>query len=155
MALPGDWNTITLTGTFVDAAGTPLVGTITFNQGDVVKSPGSDMIVYPKTLSATLNGSGHFSIVLPRTNDPDIEPEFVYTVTETFTGMSPRTYQLQLGMELGGLTVDLADLAPLASGADVSLLSHAHSNPLYVGTMQVWFGPTIPSDAPDGSMWIH
>jgi hypothetical protein len=30
VALPGDLNTVTVTGSFVDVAGTPLQGTITF-----------------------------------------------------------------------------------------------------------------------------
>lgn len=155
MALPIDFNTIILTGKFVDFAGTAMAGTINFSPGTVVKSPGTDTIVYPKVLSATLNGSGAFTIVLPRTNDPDIIPEFIYTVSENFTGQSVRTYQIELGTEYGP-TVDLADIAPIADGSFAIQSEHVHSNPLRVGLFRIWFGPVDPEDnaLPD-DYWIR
>jgi hypothetical protein len=156
MALPVNWDTITLTGTFIDLSGAALAGTISFASGSVVKDPASDVIVYPKTLQATLNGSGHFSIVLPRTNDPDIEPEFVYTVTENFAGQGQRTYQLTLGTELGPGPVDLADLAQLATQSEVAFASHIHSNPLHVDTIRIWWGSTDPGGAAQvGDFWVR
>lgn len=90
MSLPSDLNTGTLTGTYVDAEGNPRQGRIEFTP-DVnrVISKGEDVIVTSKTIGVDLDANGHFEIVLPATDDPDIVPlNWTYKVVEKFTGDS-------------------------------------------------------------------
>lgn len=110
MALPLNLSTITVTGRFVDFTGTPIVGQVKFITSQMLIDATADTHIVPSTVTATLDNSGEFSVVLPISDDSDISPAlFTYRVEEAFIG--GRSYNVTL---LGSLapTVDLADLRP-------------------------------------------
>jgi hypothetical protein len=70
----------------------------------------ADTHIVPTSVTTTLDSDGEFSVVLPISDDPDINPAlFTYRVEEAFIG--GRTYTVTL---LGSLapTVDISDLRP-------------------------------------------
>jgi hypothetical protein len=109
MPLTPNLSTITVTGSYVNAAGAPVSGSVTFTPTVAVVDAAYNQIVVPSPVTVTL-ASGSFSVALPVTDDADLTPSgWTYTVTETFTG--GRTYSISLPASLGA-TVDLADLGP-------------------------------------------
>ena len=121
MALDASINTVTVTGTFVDFEGTPIVGQVRFVLSSLLRNPTGDQIVVPSTVTKTLDSNGSFTIDLPATDDTDVIPNFTYTVQETFT--KGRTYTLSLPVATVG-SLDLADVSPdtVASPVVVSLV---------------------------------
>lgn len=111
MPLPAAFDTITVTGTYVDFLGAAGTGTITFtpNPAAWLKATASDVVIVPKPRSVTLSASGTFSIALPVTNDPDVLPSFSYTVTEDVSGFT-RTQAIEIPATLLPGPVDLSDL---------------------------------------------
>jgi len=111
VAVPGDATTITVSGTYVDASGVVASGTVTFTPSGWIASPGSDMVLPPSPVVATLDTNGAFSVVLVVTDDVDLQPQpWQYTVSEQINGVG-RTYSIVLPSSLGA-TVSLADVAP-------------------------------------------
>lgn len=92
MALPSNYTTVPVFGDYITLDGAPLTGDdakLTFEitpiLTDVTSTP--KVTIIPRPIVAVLNGSGHFSINLPSTDDPDILPgPFVYKVTEGWQG---------------------------------------------------------------------
>jgi len=121
MALDASINTVTVTGTFVDFEGTPIVGQVRFVLSTLLRNPTGDQIVVPSTVTRTLDSNGSFTVDLPATDDTDVIPNFIYTVQETFT--KGRTYTLSLPVATVG-SLDLADVSPdtVASPVVVSLV---------------------------------
>lgn len=114
MPLPGNFQQITVTGTYVDLTGTAVNGSIQFDVNDFValRDPTANVIVLAKPITATI-ASGTFSVSLPATNDPDITPSFTYKVTETFPSLSiVNTYDIAVAYN-GPNPLDLADVTPL------------------------------------------
>lgn len=112
MALPAEFDTVTLTGRYVELDGDPVQGYLTFKASPtILKAAASKAIIIPVVLEAPLDAEGIFSIALPATNDPDINPgEWTYEVTE---GFGPRRiYSIAVTLE-NGPTQNLFDLAPL------------------------------------------
>lgn len=114
MALPTNFDLVTVSGTYVNLDGTPASGTITFSANvagnTFLKDAGADVLVLPMALSQNLDAKGSFSIDLPATDDPDIVPSgFSYTVTERFANGS-RTYSITV--PVAGGPVDLVTVAP-------------------------------------------
>lgn len=67
MPLPGTWNTVTVTATFLKPDGTPATGNVQFV---AVRAVGmDDTIVLPHPIVATLNGSGQMTASLPCPDD--------------------------------------------------------------------------------------
>lgn len=111
MALPLNLSTITVTGKYVNFLGTPIAGQVKFITSVMLINADADTHIVPTSVTATLDANGEFSVVLPISDDPDIDPAlFTYTVEEAFSG--GRTYLVTL---LGSLTpsVDITDLRPL------------------------------------------
>jgi hypothetical protein len=109
MALDTSINTVTVTGTFVDFEGTPIVGQVRFVLSSLLRNPSGDQIVVPSSVTKTLDSNGSFTVALPATDDTDVIPNFTYTVQETFT--KGRTYSLSLPVATVG-SLDLADVSP-------------------------------------------
>lgn len=109
MALPADFNTGTVTATYVDLAGDPIAGSVTFTAvPHRLVSDGTDTIVITEPLVGQL-AEGVLNIVLPATDDPDISPtSFTYRVKENFT--NGLTYFIDVPV---GSTTDLSDVTPV------------------------------------------
>ncbi|GLW91776.1 hypothetical protein [Actinokineospora globicatena] len=122
MAIPGNLTAITVTGHYVYTDGSPGVGTVTFfpTGGVWLKDATAPATVVAKKVTATLDGTGAFSVVLPATDDPDVTPTATtYDVVETIGGVT-REYSISL---LSTETpVDLATKAPVAPSGSVSQL---------------------------------
>jgi hypothetical protein len=115
MALTPDLSTITLTGTYVDILGNPRTGSVRFSPQSIIKDTDQNQIIVNIPVTATLDGNGSFSVVLPATNDTDVAPiPFAYQVEEIFSG--GRTFFITL--PTGGSTEDIADLAPAVTQAE-------------------------------------
>ena len=111
MALPANLSTITVTGKYLDFLGNPLAGQVKFITNEMLINADADTHIVPTSVTTPLDSNGAFSVVLPISDDPDINPElFVYTVEEAFIG--GKTYQVAL---LGSLmpSVDISDLRPV------------------------------------------
>jgi hypothetical protein len=134
MPLPGDINTITVTGTYLNPAGTAMAGTISFVPSTpiLVDTVGSVLLGGVGTTVA-LNGSGAFSVVLPCTGQ--LTPgNWSYTVTETIAGLSPRSYSISVPHSLGA-SVDISTLSPIVP-ASITVSSPAWLNvQTYGGTI--------------------
>lgn len=86
MALPVEYNLVTVYGKYIELDGDPVVGYLTFKPSPtIIKAMVSQAIIVPVTLQADLDENGEFSIDLPATDDPDINPgDWTYEVTEGF-----------------------------------------------------------------------
>lgn len=109
MSAPANWTPVTVTGTYIYPDGTFAAGTVTFTSTLYLRDPDLDLIVVPKPVQVTLNGSGHFSTTLMATDDPDIDPSFYYTVTEVIGG-NTTSFPLLVPKDTIGGVMDLADI---------------------------------------------
>lgn len=111
MALPGNINTITVTGTYTDFAGNAAAGTVAFiPSASELLDPGATTMLDAIPLVATLDANGHFSITLPCTDNATLYPGgWTYQVTETIHGI--RSYEISLPHTLGA-SVDISAVAP-------------------------------------------
>lgn len=117
MALTVDLETVTLTGTYVDIVGDPIVGSVTFTPQTIIKDTDQNQIIVNNVITEVLDANGSFSVVLPVTDDSDVVPiPFAYTVEEVFSG--GRTFVITLPG--GGGAVDIADLSPAVSTAEAA-----------------------------------
>lgn len=118
MALSPDLSTVTLTGTYVDLQGNPVSGSVRFTPQSIIKDTDQNQIIINSAITATLNGSGTFSVVLPVTDDTDVAPvPFAYEVEEIFSG--GRTFFITIPAG-GAATQDIADLAPAVSTTEAA-----------------------------------
>lgn len=114
MALPANFQVITVTGSYVDLTGVAVNGSIQFDIEDftALRDPASNVVILAKPLTASI-ASGIFSLSIPATNDPDITPSFTYKVTESFPTLSiTRTYRISIAYD-GPNPLDVADITPL------------------------------------------
>lgn len=90
MPLPLRWSLVPVYGTYTRLDGTPAVGSVWFESASPVIVSGDDnaaQYVVPRKIEAVLDATGHFEVLLPSTNDPDINPKgWTYQVTESFSG---------------------------------------------------------------------
>lgn len=120
MALPAGISTVTLTGKFMQLDGAVAAGSVSFSTKQAV-ADGTDNVMLPKgSVTVELDGTGAFSVVLPATDDAELSPNgFSYVVVEQLTTpKQTRSYEIQL--PAASPTVDLSDLAPVASVDAVS-----------------------------------
>ena len=160
MALPSDLTTITVTGTYTTITGTPLQGQVNFSLTTPVEDSTGKVIFNAFTQAAPLvNGS--ISIVLPCTDNADLNPTgFSYLVTEVIPGLG-RAYYVQLPHTLGS-TVDLSALAPVAAPVTPSAFASANTwtatqtfsgNPGIKVTAGAASGDVLTSDASGNATW--
>jgi Pectate lyase superfamily protein len=115
MPLPGDITTITVTGTYLTPAGAAMSGTVTFTPSTpvLVDTVGTVLLGGVGVTVALTNGA--FSVVLPNTGQ--LTPSnWSWTVTESITGLSPRSYSVNIPHSLGS-TVDISTLSPIVPAA--------------------------------------
>lgn len=118
MTLPASWTLVPITGTFLDLAGTPCVGKVHFVSAQPVVI--DDVVVVPKRIVATLNGTGELSVNLPATDDPDLSVTgWTYQVEEHFRGGRP-AYRLAVPYNSAGIDLSTAPIAPPTDPVDVS-----------------------------------
>ena len=119
MPLPGDINTIILTGTYLDPAGSPRSGSVSFTPATApLADTTGKVILCGVPVTANLSNSGSFSITLPCT-DGLTPPGWAWTVTEQIQGTQPRAYAIQLPHTLGS-TADISTLVPVVPVPSVS-----------------------------------
>lgn len=120
MALPVGISTVTLSGTFLQLDGTAAVGSVSFSTKQALADGTGDVILPKGGISAELDEDGAFEVVLPATDESDLNPtSFTYVVVEQLTTpKATRSYEIEL--PAASPTVDLADLAPVASVDAVS-----------------------------------
>ena len=113
MALPGNINTITVTGTFLTPAGAPASGTVTFTPSvsTLIDSAGHAILAAPVT--ATLNSSGVISEVLACTDNTTLTgAPFTYSVAVALNGQPASAYPGKSVPHTLGSSVNLATLLP-------------------------------------------
>lgn len=101
--------TRTVKATFTRPAGTAAAGTVQFRPSTVLQHGGTGVITPTTGLTATLNGSGAISILLPCTTQATTPGTFFYYVTERIDDQE-RSYQILLPTGVGD--AQLAALAP-------------------------------------------
>lgn len=122
---------ITVTRSYKTAAGRPAAGTVKF-------TPSNPMVNGPTVISApvvgTLDRAGLLSLPVAANNDPATDPVgSYYTVVESLTGQSTRTYNVVVPYTAAAGTVDLSTLTtitPPAGGgfsSDINAAVAAHS----------------------------
>lgn len=121
MALPNEFNLVTLTGRFVDLLGQPLAGRkITLSIAPTaITVAAAKTIITPEVRTLTLDADGSFSELVPATNDPDVNPSnFTYQVAEEFGAR--RRYNISVPLENG--PHDLSELAPVEVSPGVGIV---------------------------------
>lgn len=119
MALPASLSTATLQGTYVDLVGNPIRGSIVIRPQTILKANANNVMLFPVAVTITLDVNGSFSVVLPVTSDPDVEPQpFVYDITENFSG--GREIQISLPLGIAGTIQNLADLTDAVTVAEAA-----------------------------------
>jgi hypothetical protein len=104
---------ITVTRRYELEDGSPGAGTVTFILTAPLQDSAGRVLRVPVPLSAALDGTGAFSIVLAATDDPTTQPIGLgYTVTEAITGATPRTYTIVVPHVTPGGVLDLSTAAP-------------------------------------------
>lgn len=112
MALPGDLNTVTVTGTFKDAAGVPQAGTVTFAPNAVLTDSTGNVIVPVSARTYTLTGGAFTSDALCATDNGNISPAgWAYTVTVALANLQPWSFTALIPHTPS--TVDISALTPL------------------------------------------
>lgn len=111
MAFPADVRTITLTGKYTDVSGNGASGSLAFNASvPLLVDAVGNALVTTSPVSVATSPAGTFSVVLLCT-DQFTPSGWTWNVTESFTGMTARSYPISLPGSLGS-TVDLSALAP-------------------------------------------
>lgn len=124
---------VTLTGHYETAGATPISGTVTFTPSTALQSSSNSMIIQTETVTATLDGTGAFSVTLLATDASGVAPTgWTYQVVEQFTGGIGRTYSIQLPQ--ANSPVDLSAISPVAPAGNVSTYGSLAGNNTWTGT---------------------
>ncbi|MFD7610999.1 collagen-like protein [Streptomyces sp. NPDC059828] len=109
--MPNSIPTVVVHGTYLGPDGRALSGTVTFNAPSLLTFPDSDIFVAGPVVAA-LDETGRFSVRLPATDAPNMQPSgWSYTIKENLSGViGGRTYSALLPKATAD--VDLADIAP-------------------------------------------
>lgn len=118
MALPAEYDQVTVHGRYTYLNGSPVAGEIVFAGKIVATASESRTTIVPAPIGVRLDPDGQFSISLPATDDPDVTPNgWTYTVTERFPG--GRQYEIEVPIAAKNTGIDLSILAPVeASDGD-------------------------------------
>jgi hypothetical protein len=152
--MPAGITTVTVTGRYIHPDGTPFSGKVTFSAPSLLQLAGADTIAFGSAVF-TLDTNGTFTAILVATDNANMQPtEWKYQVTEQLTGVSPRTYWIDLPSTPS--PVDLADIAPAdpARGSYVLVpgpvgLPGADGNTILSG-----HGAPANSTGRDGDYWM-
>ena len=96
MAMPADYQSCNVTGSWVDiATGEPGSGYVVFTPRATRITTASDVIVLPSARRVWLE-AGQIDVDLPATDDPDVSPvDWTYRVTETIGGVEYAAYDIE------------------------------------------------------------
>lgn len=116
-----DLDKIIVTGTYLMFDETAAAGSISFTpEADLreVRDPAGNQIIVPNQISASFDGTGHFSVTLPASNDPDVDPtNWTYHVVVTIparSGNRTDEFDVSIPYTAAGGTIDMADLTPVS-----------------------------------------
>lgn len=135
---PVSFNGCTIKGRFVDLLGVPLAGkTISFVPTPVaLLDVSATTIIVPASIQVTLasdgqikgiDGLGSLGVVVPATDDPDINPmNWTYTVSENWTA-GRKNYSIEA--PVNG-SIDLVDVSPVPSSLGTPIYRGASGIPL-------------------------
>lgn len=109
MALPVNWSQIPVHGKYLTLLGAPASGKVTFSSSFSLRDAESNEIIIPVRIEATLDSNGEFTVNLPATDDPDIDPSgWSYHVVESFIGWSEQ-YDIVVPFDHVG-TLEMSDV---------------------------------------------
>jgi hypothetical protein len=110
-AIPAGIPTVHVHGRYLNLDGDPLSGSVTFSVPALLTFADEDLFI-AGPVTAKLDAQGAFSVYLPATDAPGMNPEgWTYTVKESLASVSvSRTYALLLPADVPD--VDLSDVAP-------------------------------------------
>lgn len=92
MPLPGDLETVTVTGSFIDCAGQAQPGWVTFTPSEAVSDATGQVVIPARGRGYPLT-SGSFSAVLVATDSAGLSPAgFTYLVTVAVSGLLPWSF---------------------------------------------------------------
>jgi hypothetical protein len=112
VALPYDFDTVLVTGTYVRPDGVGATGTVTFTASTRLRSSAAHTSILPGVVVATLDSGGFLSVRLPCTNDPDIAPAgWWWDVTEHFGTDAPYIKRYVMLSPMGD-PIDLTNVEP-------------------------------------------
>jgi flagellin-like hook-associated protein FlgL len=121
LALTPNLSTITIAGQYVDIEGNPIAGQVKFTPRATLKDTAADQIIVARTVFATLDTNGAFSVTIPATDDTSVDPiNFTYLVEEAFTG--GRTFDITV--PAAGGTINLADVVPSVSSTGTEVATY-------------------------------
>lgn len=126
MALPVEYDQVTVYGRYTYLNGTPVAGELLFTGKIFATAADSSTTIVPAPISVRLDPDGQFSIDLPATDDPDILPNgWTYTVTERFP--AGRQFDIEVPVAAKDTGIDLSILAPVtpASGDPTAFVTLA------------------------------
>lgn len=125
MALPEDLTTITVTGTYLNALGTALSGSVSFTPTAAVMDAAGEAVISELPVTATLT-AGSFSIVLPCTDNTGLVPlGWLYTAVIAVPG-AQQSFPCYLPSAFGP-TVDITALAPVTGTVSPSGVTYLPS----------------------------
>lgn len=126
------FTTIAVTGTYLQADNsTAATGNVSFIASTSMTDASNNQIVAPTLVTATLNGSGSFSLNLTATDDTTTSPSGVtYEVTENIDLAGQNKYNIEIAFNSPGLTLDLADITPTVT----PITSYSYATQAYVAT---------------------
>lgn len=107
---------VAVRGTFIKPNGKPAAGQVSFTpRVQTILNSNADTITV-QAVSADLDGSGHFTVNLQATDDPDINPSgWTYLVQEAvYGGGEGRSYDIFVPASAVGTGIDLVSLAPVS-----------------------------------------
>jgi hypothetical protein len=109
--LPAGITPITVTGTYLNGDGTPATGRVTFTPTTTVTDPSGPAIFPTLAVTAVLDATGHFSVILGATDDATTQPAgWLYQVIETINKVTRPSYLIALPHTT--TLVDMASLSP-------------------------------------------
>jgi hypothetical protein len=111
MPLPGDLNTITVTGTLLNVLGVKATGTVTFTPSVLPLNDSVGHVTIEGPTSAALDGVNNMSVVLVCTDNANL-PAFTYTISVALNGAAAAQYPGKSIPHTLGTTVDLTALLP-------------------------------------------
>ena len=98
--MPTAFTAITVSGTFQDTTSSgevPSVGSVSFMASGPMEDTVNHVVREPARVSVALDGSGHFSVTLPATDDTGVTPTgVVYNVEILIQGQPPRRFSIPL-----------------------------------------------------------
>lgn len=142
---------VTVTGTYVDAAGSPCSGTVAFRPVVPAGNSSTARIVYDLYVDTTLDANGALSVELVASDDPDwaLDSPLQYYVLENITGRQQRGYMIQVE---GPGPVDLAASQPITTVTPHVTTVQGPPGP---GVLALAVGAEVPAGTPAGTVIVR